>query len=137
MSYLRYIHGIYNALIILLFLYQGWTGLKIRRERMQGKPPTVRIIKRHRKLGPVLVLLGVLGYLAGPTFLYLRIGHIFEYPLHFINGSLIVLLIITTFFISKRIKGRESPWRTPHLAVGICIIVLYFFQAFLGIGILF
>ncbi|MEW6584159.1 MAG: DUF4079 domain-containing protein [Nitrospirota bacterium] len=137
MLYLPYIHGIYNALIISLFVHQGWLGLKIRRERIQGKPPTVRIIKRHRKLGPVLVPLGVLGYLAGPIFLYLRRGNILEYPLHFINGSVIVLMIIATFFISKKIKSRESPWRTPHLAAGVCIIALYLLQAFFGIGILF
>jgi hypothetical protein len=137
MIYLRYIHGIYNSLIILLFLYQGWLGLRIRRERIQGRPPTSRIVRRHRKLGPMLVPLGVFGYLAGPAILYLRTGHIFEYPLHFVNGSVVVLLIMATSFISKKIKGRESPWRTPHLVAGIFVLALYIVQAFLGIGVLF
>jgi len=103
---------------------------------LEGKP-TFLIIKRHRKFGPVLVLLSVFGYLAGATIVYLHTGHIFEYPLHFINGFVIILLNIATFFISIGIKGRNSLWRTLHLAVGVCIIILYFIQAFLGIGMLF
>lgn len=137
MPYLRYSHGIYNTLVILFFIYQGWLGIKIRKERLVGKQPTFLIIKRHRKFGQVLVPLSVFGYLAGVTIVYIRTGLIFEYPLHFINGSVIILLSIATFFISRRIKGRNPSWRTKHFAVGICIIILYFFQAFLGVGILF
>jgi len=136
-SYLKYIHGLYNILVILLFLYQGWIGLRIRRERIRGTAPTVKIIKRHRRFGPILSLLGISGFFAGLTVVYLDEGHFFEHPLHFIIGLVIILLVIATFSISRRIRGRDSHWRTPHFALGVIIICLYLFQAFLGIGILF
>jgi uncharacterized membrane protein YwaF len=83
------------------------------------------------------VFMGILGFLAGITIAYLDNREVFKYPLHFITGSAITLSILATFLISKKIKGRESPWRTIHFTIGLIIICLYFIQAFLGIGILF
>jgi len=137
LPYLLYAHGVYNFFIFLALLYQSWLGLKIRKERTAGKPPTVKLIRRHRNLGPIMILLGIAGFLAGAGLAYTDKGHILEYPLHFFTGLAIVFLLIATFFISVRIKGRVSPWRTPHFFTGIIIIGLYIVQIFLGLDILF
>ncbi len=134
--YLKLIHGSYNSVMMLLFFYQGFLGLRIRKQRQAGIR-TPLTIKRHRKMGPVLVLFGVAGYFAGVVLAYADGGHLVKYPMHFISGSLLASSIITTFFISRRIKGIESPWRVPHFKLGIAIISLYLVQTFLGIGIFF
>ncbi len=134
-AYLRPVHGFYNIVVMFLFMYQGWLGIKIRKGRKSGKQ-SIKAVKRHRKAGPVLVLMGIFGYLAGNTLVYLDHGHFLEHSLHFITGSFIVLSIITTFFISRRIKSPESPWRFPHFRLGILIICLYLIQVFLGLWIL-
>ncbi len=136
-SYLRYAHGLYNSLVILLFLYQGQLGWRIRKERLRGSPPTVKRVKRHRKLGPFSAILGISGFPAGMAVAYLDEGHIFEHPFHFVTGSTVVVLIVLTFILSKKIKGRESPWRSRHFIAGITLLFAYFLQAFWGIGILF
>jgi len=64
---LRIGHGAYNALVAVAFVYQGWLGLKIRRERKAGAGGArdFDVVKKHRSRGPLLVLLGILGYAAG------------------------------------------------------------------------
>jgi len=135
--YLKYAHGFFNGFVILLFLYQGWLGFKIRQNRLDGNPPEVTFVKRHRKFGPFLAILGISGFAGGIGVAYLSEGEILEYPLHFLTGLTISSLIIVTFLISRKIKGRESAWRNIHYIIGIVIICLYIFQAYLGIGMIF
>ena len=135
--YLKYAHGLYNILVIMLFLYQGWLGLKIRHGRISGNPQEVKFVRRHRKFGPFLAILGISGFAGGIGTAYLSEGEIFEYPLHFLTGLTISSLIILTFLVSRKIRGPESPWRNPHYIIGIVIITLYFVQAYLGIGMVF
>ena len=130
-EYLKLIHGTFNTLVLLLFLYQGKLGLRI---RSSGRND---YIKRHRQIGPVAAVLGVSGFLAGMTVVYLDAGHILKYPFHFITGLIIASLIITTYLISKKIKSQDIYWRNRHYAVGISILLLYFVQALLGLGVLF
>jgi hypothetical protein len=134
---LKYMHGIYNSFIILLFLYQGWLGILIREGRISEKSFSLDNTKRHRKFGPILALLGITGFFAGMTIVYLHEGKIIEHPLHFFNGLIIVVSIMTTFIISRKITTRESSWRTPHFIIGIMILCLYLIQALLGIGMIF
>ena len=135
--YLKYIHGLFNCMVILLFLYQGWLGLKIRHGRISGDPQEVKFVRRHRKVGPALAIMGIFGFISGIGTAYLSEGEIFEYPLHFLTGLSISSLIILTFLVSRKIRSRESPWRNPHYIIGIVIITLYFVQAYLGIGMVF
>lgn len=132
--YFRLAHGSYNIMVMILFFYQGWLGLKIMNGRKTGLQ-SFGAIKRHRKMGPVLSLMGAAGFFVG-LFIAVSHGHIFHYPLHFSTGSVIVLCISTTFFISRKIKGQDSPWRALHFRVGILILSFYFIQAFLGLGII-
>jgi len=133
---LRIGHGAYNAIVALALFTQGWLGLKIRRERKAGGARDFAVVRRHRTWGPFLVLLGILGYGAGALLILIDKGHLFEYPLHNVVGAAIAILLAATFFITRKIKGPESPWRTPHLAVAVGILCLYLVQLFLGLGIL-
>lgn len=132
---LKLLHGSFNILVFLFFIRQGILGLKIRKGRKKGLQ-AVKAVKVHRKTGPLLILMGVSGFLAGKVLVYIDHGHFMEYLLHFIAGSIIVLCIMTTFVISRKIKGPQPQWRDRHFRLGILIICLYFIQIFLGIGIL-
>ncbi len=133
---LRLVHGVYNAIVMLLFLYQGRLGFRIRRDRRARAPLPVPVIKRHRRMGPVLAILGGLGFLAGLTLVLLDTGNILEYPAHFFTGVTIVVLLIATYKISRDIKGPDSPYRTPHFVLGVAILCLYLVNVLLGIGVL-
>jgi hypothetical protein len=133
---LKYFHGLFNLSVIALFLYQGRLGLKVRTERLHGKPAPSGIIRRHRKLGPILALMGMAGFLAGIATVFINTGSVFKHPLHFLNGLTIVLLIALTSFISRKIRGRDPAWRNPHFVLGIVILCLYFIQAYIGLNML-
>lgn len=128
-------HGAFNLLIALAFLYQAGMGMAIRRDRKKGSP-RAPIIKRHRRLGPLLVILSIAGYGFGLVLVLIDKGHVLEYPLHFAVGSLIVLFVVGQFAVSKKIKGRESFFRTIHLSIGIGIIFLYALQMVIGVGVI-
>jgi hypothetical protein len=132
-----YAHGLYNAIVFVLFVWQGWLGAKIRTERLNGAPPIITAIRRHRKFGSVVFLLGIAGFLSGVFIIYFTKGHILVQPPHFVAGSILTLLIMLAFFLSKRIRGRSSPWRIRHFAAGTATICVYIIQIYLGIKILF
>jgi hypothetical protein len=131
----KVVHGSFNTLLVLVFCYQASMGLRIRRGRKRGEPQ-FPVMKRHRRLGPFLVALGIFGYCAGLILVLIDKGRIFEYPPHLAVGSVIVLLLLGQYAVSRKIKGPESLWRTPHLAIGAGIILLYVVQIVLGIGVL-
>ncbi len=133
---LRLAHGVYNTIVMMLFLYQGRLGFRIRRDRLAGAPPPFPVIKRHRQAGPILAIMGGLGFFAGLTLVLLNTGNILEYPLHLFTGLTIVVLLIATYKISRDIKGPESSFRFPHFVLGIAILCLYFVNVFFGLGVL-
>ncbi len=136
MDYLRILHGAYNSLMMLLFLYQGWLGLKIRRERKAGANRDFAVIRKHRKAGPLFAFLGILGFIFGLALVLFDKGHLIEYPLHFALGLTLASLITALYIISKKIKGLDSPFRTPHFILGIVLIGLYLWQFFIGLDVL-
>jgi len=134
---LRLGHGMFNFSVMVLFLYQGWLGLTIRRARRGSAPIPFPAVKRHRTLGPVLAILGGIGFCYGLTLVLLSTGNVLEHPPHFFIALLIMVLLIATYKISRDIKGPASPYRTPHFILGIVILMLYLVNVFLGIGVLF
>ena len=136
LSNLRLAHGAFNTVVMLLFFYHAQLGFGIRRARLSRTPLPLPAIKRHRKMGPVLAVLSGLGFLAGLTLVLLSTGEVLEHPPHFFVGLLLVALIMTTYKVSRDIKGPDSPYRTPHFILGIAILALYLVQVFLGIGVL-
>jgi hypothetical protein len=129
-------HGIFNALVLALFCYQGWLGLAIRRARKAGAPLPFVAVRRHRRSGPVLAVLGLAGFLAGLILVILDKGRLVEYPLHFLAGLAIVIVIGLLYVQSRKIKGADSPYRNSHFRLGIALIVLFLVQSVLGVGIL-
>jgi cytochrome b561 len=133
---LRPIHGAYGLLVMLLFWYQAFLGFSIRKARREGGT-NPGAIKRHRRNGPVIAMLAVAGYMGGAVLGYLDNGRLLKYPLHFLNGTAIIITVITTVIISRRMKARDTVLRNFHAALGLLLLCLYALQAFLGIGILF
>ena len=133
---LRLAHGVFNSIVTLLFLYQGGLGFRIRRDRRAHAPLPLPVIKRHRRMGPVLVILGGIGFLEGLTLVMLDSGKLLQFPPHLFTGLTIVVLLIATYKISRNIKGTDSPYRTPHFVLGIAILCLYLVDVTIGIGVL-
>ena len=100
----KVVHGSFNTLVFICFLYQAWMGLKIRRGRKSGQSQFIAM-KRHRRLGPFLVIIGVLGYCFGLAMVLIDTGKVLEYPLHLAIGSLIVLFLVGQYVVSKRIDN--------------------------------
>ncbi len=136
LSVLRWAHGGYNAVVVLLFLYQARVGLSIRRARTMHAPLPFSAIKRHRRVGPVLAGAALAGFLFGITLVFLDTGNILEYPPHFATGCVIMLCLAVTVVLSRRIRGQDSPFRTPHTVLGHAILALYFIELVFGISVL-
>ena len=137
LSYLRLGHGLFNFSIVLLFFYTARLGLLIRRSRNSGSERPAATIRRHRKLGPILAGLGVLGFGAGITLILVDTGNILKYPAHLLVGMIIVALLLATFLVSRKIAGPEaSPSRQAHFLLGLAILSLYLLEVILGLGVL-
>lgn len=134
-AYLKLLHAVYNFTMMVLFIRQGRLGLQIRKGRLAGSPP-FQLIKRHRRNGPVLAFMGICGFLSGVIIVGLDSGELLKYYYHFLVGLSIASLIITTFVVSKRIKGPAPYWRNIHLAIGLLVICFYVVQLFMGLNVL-
>lgn len=132
---LRLAHGLFNIAVFLLGLYQARLGWKVRTLR-QTSTPAVKFAKRHRRLGPLLFISGISGFMAGVVLVSFDKGRILEYPLHFFTGLVIASGLGGMFLISKKITAAETFWRTVHFRLGLAILALYALQILLGLGIL-
>ena len=136
LNYLRLGHGLFNFSVALMFFYTARFGLLVRKARRSKAPLPVAAVRRHRRLGPVLALLGTMGFGAGLTLVWLDTGNFLKYPAHLLVGLALVILIFTTFLVSRKIRGPESPYRQPHFLLGLTILTLYLVEVFLGLGVL-
>lgn len=137
LPWLRLAHGLYNTAVIILVFYQARLGFVVRKARKANAPLPLAAVKRHRRLGPVLVWLGLAGFFAGLIIVTLGERNYLEHWHHLFTGISIAILFPVTGALSRRIKGPDPAFRNPHMAVGIIILVLYLLAAFLGVGILF
>ncbi|OGQ85458.1 MAG: hypothetical protein A2512_00450 [Deltaproteobacteria bacterium RIFOXYD12_FULL_56_24] len=129
-------HGTFNSLVMLFFCYQGWLGYVIRHHRLTDAPAPLPVMRRHRRQGPWLVMLGWTGFVAGMVIVLLDKGKVMTYPLHFSLGLAIVLIQGGAWAASRRIKGRGPEGRNRHRLMGILLLCLYPIQIIIGLGIL-
>ncbi len=133
---LKYLHGLFNTTVVVLLFYQAALGLSIRRHRTSGAQPPLRAVRWHRKAGPILTLLAGLGFAAGITLVLIDKGDLFKYPLHLLGGLIFLLLLLTTYTLSRRIRGPAPGPRTLHFVFGLAVLVFALGEVFLGLGIL-
>ena len=134
-STLQLAHVSVNSALFFAFVYQGRLGWRIRRRRVAGVLQDLSVVKRHRTLGPILAALLPIGYLAGLITVYLHKGLWVRYPGHLAVGTVLLLLVCSIFLVSRRIRGAQSPWRTPHFALGLLLLCTFLVQIYLGLNI--
>lgn len=134
--YSKLLHGIFNLTVMLLFFYHARNGWLIRKARRVKTPPPIAAIKRHRRMGPLLVLLGAAGFAAGLLLVFLDTGNLLEYPSHLFVGVVILFLLFFTYRVSGKIDGSSSQQRDLHFRLGLSLLALYLVNVFLGIGVL-
>src|SRR5512147_1925722 len=135
-AYFKLAHGFFNLSMMVLFFYQAWLGLVIRKARLAAAPLPLAAVRRHRRGGPVFALWGVLGYLAGVVLVLLDKGRLVEYPLHFAAGTTVACLIGLVYAVSRRIRGPAVADRQLHFRLGAALLALYVIQTVAGLSIL-
>ena len=128
-------HVGFNSALFLALMFQGLLGWRIRRRRVAGGAQNFSVVKRHRALGPILATLLPLGYLAGLVTVYLHKGLWVRYPGHLTGGTVLLAAVCSVVLVSRRIRGPQSPWRTPHGALGLLLLGAFLVQVFLGLNI--
>ncbi len=136
MEYFKLLHAAYNAVIMVFFFRQGWSGWRIRKARLAGGPPLFQVIKQHRKGGPILALLGFVGFLEGVTLSFIDHHRVIFFPYHFRAGAVLALAITALFLVSRMIRGPVPFWRNVHFSLGLAILLLYPLQIYFGLEIL-
>lgn len=134
-STLQLAHVFFNGALLFSLAYQGLLGLSIRRKRVAGVLQDFDVVRRHRALGPVLATLLPFGYLAGLATVYIHRGLWVRYPGHFAAGTVLLLVVGSTVLVSRKIRGAQSPWRTPHFELGVLLLCTFLVQVYLGLNI--
>lgn len=134
-STLQLAHVFFSSALFLAFAYQGLLGWRIRSRRVAGVLQDFGVVKRHRALGPVLATLLPVGYLVGLVTAYLHKGLWVRYPGHLATGTILLVVVCSAVLVSKRIRGAQSPWRTPHLELGLLLLGIFLVQIYLGLNI--
>ena len=134
-STLQLAHVFVNSALFFALAYQGLLGWRNRRRRVAGVPPDFSVVKRHRALGPVLATLLPFGYLAGLITVYLHKGLWVRYPGHLAVGTILLVVVCSTYLVSKKIRGPQSPWRQAHVALGLLLLCTFLVQIYLGLNI--
>ena len=132
----KLVHGLFNFSVMLLFCYHARNGLMIRRARTGNTPLPFQAIKQHRRMGPLLALLGGGGFAAGLTLVMLDTGNVLQHPPHLFVGMSIVILLFLTYRVSRKIAGPASQERDLHYRLGLAILALYLVNVVLGVGVL-
>ena len=129
-------HGLFNLTVMLLFFYHARNGWLIRRARRAKNSLPLLAIKRHRRMGPYLALLGVAGFAAGLLLVFLDTGKILSYPAHLFGGIAILFLLFCTYRVSRKLAVSSVQQRDLHFRLGLALLALYLVNVFLGVGVL-
>jgi hypothetical protein len=134
-SALQLAHVTFSGALFLACAFQGVLGWRMRRRRAAGAQHDFSVVKKHRTLGPVLATLLPAGYLAGLITSYLHKGVWVRFPGHLAVGTALLAIVCAAVLAAKNIRGVQSPWRTPHGALGLLLLGAFLFQIFLGLNI--
>ncbi len=134
-SALQLAHVSFNGVLFLALVFQGVLGWRIRRRRVAGVLQDFSVVTRHRALGPVLAALLPIAYLAGLITVYLHKGLWVLHSIHLAVGTVLVAIACSMYLVSKKIRGPQSPWRTPHFALGLFLLCTFLVQIYLGLNI--
>lgn len=134
-SALQLAHVVFNTTLFLGFVSQGVLGWRIRSRRVAGVPQDFSVVKRHRARGPILASLLPVGFLVGLSTAFLHHGIWVRYPAHLAAGTALLALVAAAMLVSRRIRGAQSRWRTPHGALGLLLLCAYLVQIYLGLNI--
>lgn len=133
--HLKLVHGLFNLTVTLLFIYHARNGWLIRRARRAKNTLPLQAIKRHRRMGPILALLGAGGFAAGLTLVFIDTGNLLRYPPHLAVGVAILALLFLTYRVSRKIALSNSRQRDLHFRLGLALLGLYLVNVVLGIGV--
>ncbi len=133
--YLKYLHGFFNLSVAGLVLYQYRLGASIRKIRLNNASAPQEM-KKHLKLGPFAVALGILGFVAGNIIIFMDKARVLVYPVHFISGGLIAFGLVYLFILSRKMIAGDISNRSLHGKVAMVVVALYLMQILLGLGIL-
>lgn len=132
---LKLVHGLFNLTAMLLFFYHARNGFLIRRARTRGTPLPFQAMKRHRRMGAPLALIGGAGFSAGLALTWLNTGNLLQYPPHLFVGAAIVLLLVMSYNVARKIAGASMSERDLHYRLGIAILACYIVNVVIGIGV--
>lgn len=133
---LQLLHAVFNGALLAAFIAQGALGWRIRRQRLAGASPDYTVVKKHRSRGPLLAVLAAAGWLAGLLTAYLHRGTLVTAPAHFAGGAVLLACCGVAVVLGRRIRGPQSPARTPHFAAGAVTLVAFVVQVLLGLNVL-
>lgn len=132
--YLQLAHGLFNVALAAAFVFQARLGWRIRRSRRLGVSRDFSAVKRHRRLGPTLAVLGLAGYGAGLTLAAADQGTLAKFPTHLAGGTLLALCLGAVYLSSRGIRGGQEVWRLPHFTLGLGLLGLYAAQVLSGLN---
>lgn len=134
-STLQVTHAFFAGVLFLAFVFQGHLGWRLRKKRVAGVLQDFSLVKKHRARGPILATLVSVVYLAGLITVYLHKGLWVRHPGHLAGGTVLLVVVGSVYLASKRIRGTQSPWRTPHFALGLLLLCAFAVQIYLGLNV--
>jgi len=133
---LKLLHGLFNLAVTALFFYHARNGLQIRRARLAAGALPLQAKKRHRRMGPLLGLLAGAGFLAGLILVLLDTGKWLSFPSHLYTGVALLLVLLVSYRVSRKISGSGTRERDLHYRLGLAALALFLVDVCLGIGVL-
>jgi hypothetical protein len=106
-----YLHPLSGALIVLLLLYVGWLGLRLRNARRER----AALAARHARLAPWVYALVLASWAGGVLSTWgLRHDLTLASSFHFRLGSLITILLSASALTAYRMRRDRPAWRDWH-----------------------
>ena len=132
----QFIHPVVMWLLLAITIYVLYLGIKVRQGRTATGETKKEIIKgryniKHYQIASLLLAFLTINAFLAMAVTYINTGKIF-FGSHLIAGLVVVNLVVISASLSPFMQ-RGNIWaRNLHLALGICISLLFGWQAFTG-----